>query len=49
MILFSRAVLYPYTPLLVPIAEFAMTQMQDLALGFVESYEFLLGPLLEPV
>ena len=34
---------------LVLIAEVAMTHVQDLALGFLESHALLLGPLLEPV
>ena len=48
-VLFSRAVLPPYIPQLVLIARVATTQMQALALGFVEPHEVLLGPLHELV
>ena len=48
-ILLSRAVLYPYIPQLVVTARIATTQVQDLALGFIEPNEVLLGTLLEPV
>jgi len=48
-VLLSRAVLYPYSPQLVVIMGIIMTQVQDLAFGFVEPHEVLLGPLLEPV
>jgi len=45
----SLAGLYPYISQLVLIAGVATTQVQDLALGFVEPYEVLLGPLLKPI
>ena len=48
-VLFSRAVLYPYILHLLLIVNVAMIQVQDLALGFVESHEVHLGPLLKPV
>ena len=38
-ILFGRAVLYPFIPQFVPIVGVNMTQVQDLALGFVEPHE----------
>jgi len=48
-ILFSRKVLYPFIPQLVLIVEFVTTWVQDLSLGFAESHEIHLDPLLEPV
>jgi len=47
--LFGRAVFHHYIPHLVLIVGAATTQMQDLALGIVESHEVHLGPLLESV
>lgn len=38
----------PCIPQLVLIVEFALTQVQDLACGFVELHEVHLGPLLKP-
>ena len=43
---FNRVVLYPYILLLVLIMEIAITQVEELALGFVEHCEVHLGPLL---
>ena len=43
------AVLNYFIPWLVLIMGIAATQVQDLALGFVELHEVLLGLLLEPV
>ena len=48
-VLFSRAVLYYFIPQLVLIVGVAMTQVQDLAFGFFEPHQILLGLLLEPV
>jgi len=45
-VLFGRAVLYPYIPLLVLLMEVTTTQVQDLALEFVEPHEVHLCPLL---
>ena len=45
-VLFSKAVLSPFIPQLVLVVEVTLTQMQDLALVFVEPHEVLLGPLL---
>jgi len=42
-------VLHPHTPKPVPTAGVAMTQVQDLAPGFVEPPGVHLGPQLEPV
>jgi len=42
-------VLHPYIPQLVLIGGVAMTQVQDLALGFIELQDVHLGPMLEPV
>jgi len=46
-VLFCRDVLYSFVPQLVCKAGIAVPWMQDQALGFVESHEVLLGPLLE--
>jgi len=46
-VLLVRAVLYSYIPQLVLIVGVASTQVQDLALGYVEPHEVLLGPLLQ--
>ena len=46
-VLFVRAVLYSYIPQIVLIVGVASTQVQDLALGYVEPHEVLLGPLLQ--
>ena len=48
-ILFSRAELYPFVPQLVVTVEIIITQVQDVALGFVELHKVLLGAPLEPV
>ena len=48
-ILFSRAVLNPYLSQFVLVVWVAMTQVQDLTLGFAELHEVHLGPLLKPV
>ena len=40
--------LNPYIPQLVLLAGVATTQVQDLAVDFVEPHEALLGPLLKP-
>ena len=45
-VLFSRAVLHPYISWLVLILRVAVIELQDLALGFVESHEVLQDPLL---
>jgi len=42
-------VLNPFIPQLVSAVGVAMTQVQDLAFGFVEPHEIHLGPLLKPV
>ena len=39
----------PFIPQLVLLVDIALTQVQDLALGFIEPHEVLLGPLFEPV
>jgi len=44
-VLFDRAVLHPYILQLVLVVEVAMTQVQDLVLGFVEPREVHLGPV----
>ena len=49
LVLFGRAVLYPYIPQLVLIVEVATTQVQDFALGFIEPLEVHLNLLLDPV
>ena len=46
-VLLSRAVIYPFFPQLALSVGAATTQVQDLALGFVEPQEGLLGPLIE--
>ena len=43
-----RAVLNPFIPQLVLAVRVALTQVQDLALGFVEPHEVHLDPLLKP-
>lgn len=48
-VIFSRDVLHPYIPQLVLIVDVATTRVQDLVLGFVESCDAHLGPLLRPV
>ena len=48
-VLFDRVALRPYIPQLVQIVKTAMTQVQDLAFGFVEPCEIPLGPLLKTV
>ena len=45
-IIFSRTVLNPFIPQLVLSVEVALTQVPDLAFGFVEPHEVHLGPLL---
>jgi len=45
-VLFGRDVLYPFIPQPVLIAGIAMTQVQGLALGFIEPHEVHLHPLL---
>ena len=47
--LFGRAVPHPYIAQFVLIVGVAMTQVQNLELGFIEPHEVLLGPLPEPV
>ena len=44
-VLFGRAVLHPYILQLLLVVEFAMTQAQDLVLGFAEPREVHLGPV----
>ena len=44
-VLFDRAVLHPYILQLLLVVEFAMTQAQDLVLGFAEPREVHLGPV----
>ena len=46
---FSRAALNPFVLQLVLVMGVALTQVQDLAFGFVEPHEVYLGPLLMPV
>jgi len=48
-VLFRGAVLNPFILQLVLVVDAATIQVQDLALGFVEPLEVLLGPLLKPV
>lgn len=48
-VLFGRAVLNPFITQLVSIKDFASTQVQDLAFGFVDPHDVLLGPLLKPI
>jgi len=48
-LLFGSAVLHPYISQLVLTGDVATTQMEDLALGFIEPHEILLGPLPELV
>ena len=48
-VLLVRAVLNLFIHQLLLIVVIAMTQVQDLAFGFVEPHEVFLGPLLEPV
>ena len=43
------AALNIFIPQLVLVARVAMTQVHDLAFGFVEPHEIHLGPLLKPV
>ena len=45
-VFFSRAALSPFIPQLILLVDVALTEVQDLALVFVEPHEFLLGPLL---
>ena len=47
--LFSRAVLCPYIPQLILIVGVDITQVQDLALRFIEPHKFHLSLLLIPV
>ena len=44
-----RVVLYAFVPYLVLIVKVVTTQVQDLALEFIEPQEILLGSLLKPV
>ena len=48
-VLFGRAALSPFIPQLALIKRVALTQVQGFSLGFIEPYEFLLGPLLKLV
>jgi len=48
-VFFNRAGLNPYISQFILVMGVASTQVQDLALGFVEPYEVHLGPLLKPV
>ena len=48
-VLFGRAVLYSFVPQFALIVGVAMTEMQDIALGFVGPHEVLLGPLIKLV
>ena len=48
-VLFVRAALNPFIPQLVLVVGLSSTQVQDLALAFVESHEVHLGPLLNLV
>jgi len=48
-LLFGSAVLHPYISQLVLTGDVATTQMEALALGFIEPHEILLGPLPELV
>jgi len=48
-VLFGRVVLYSYILQLVLTVGIAMTQVQSLALGFVQPRDVLLAPLLKPV
>ena len=45
-ILFGRGVFNPFVPYIVLMVEIAMTQVQDLALGFADPFEVLVSPLL---
>ena len=46
---FGRSALNPFIPQLVLVVRVALTQVQDLAFGFVEPHEIHLGPLLKLV
>ena len=46
LVLFGRAVLYPYILQHVLLVGVATNQVQDIVLGFPEPHEILLGPLL---
>ena len=46
---FKRAVLSPFIPQLVLLVDVALSQVQDLAFGFVDPHEVHLGPLLKPI
>ena len=48
-VVFCKAALNPFIPQLALVMEVALTQVQDLAFGFVEPHEIHLGPLLKPV
>ena len=48
-VFFIRAALNPFIPQLVLVMGVALTQVQDLELGFDEPHEVHLGPLLKPV
>ena len=48
-VLFSRALLYPYIPQPTLIVGVATTQIQELALVFVETSKILPSPLLERI
>jgi len=48
-VFFRRAALNPFISKLVLVLRVASTQVQDLAFGFAEPHEVLLGPLLKPV
>ena len=47
-IILGRAALNPFIPQLVLVVKVALTQVQDLAFGFVEPHEIHLGSLLKP-
>ena len=48
-VFFGRAALNPFILYLVLVVRVALTQVQDLTLGFVKPHEVHLGPLLKPV
>ena len=48
-VFFGKAAINRFLPQLVLVMHVASTQVQDLALGFVEPHEVDLGPLLKPV
>ena len=48
-VFFGRVVHNPFIPQHVLVMEVATTQVQDLALEFIEPQEILLGSLLKPV